>query len=184
MCECITQDSVRIFRSCNACKAEHASWCMPSIQCMVHACPYSSVHTDVKLGLPVSHPAVQQMYETAAPFFELAAQVQPQEVKWHLMVASCFRRTGNQQQVKHWPPPMTLASNLTLFWSWHGSYFQLRLVYYCLVPATCAEAAVKSACDSGHQVALVYNNSSSKQLECRLHHVPTLHMESKRGLLR
>ena len=39
------------------------------------------------------------MYETAAPFFELAAQVQPQEVKWHLMVASCFRRTGNQQQV-------------------------------------------------------------------------------------
>lgn len=42
---------------------------------------------------------VQQMYETAAPFFELAAQVQPQEVKWQLMVASCFRRTGNQQQV-------------------------------------------------------------------------------------
>lgn len=42
---------------------------------------------------------LQQMYETAAPFFELAAQVQPQEVKWHLMVASCFRRTGNQQQV-------------------------------------------------------------------------------------
>ena len=39
------------------------------------------------------------MYEKAAPFFELAAQVQPQEVKWHLMVASCFRRTGNQQQV-------------------------------------------------------------------------------------
>lgn len=39
------------------------------------------------------------MYEAAAPFFELAAQVQPQEVKWHLMVASCFRRTGNQQQV-------------------------------------------------------------------------------------
>jgi len=39
------------------------------------------------------------MYEKAAPFFELAAQVQPQEVKWQLMVASCFRRTGNQQQV-------------------------------------------------------------------------------------
>lgn len=42
---------------------------------------------------------VQQMYEAAVPFFELAAQVQPQQVKWHLMVASCFRRTGNQQQV-------------------------------------------------------------------------------------
>jgi len=43
--------------------------------------------------------SVVQMYEKAAPFFELAAQVQPQEVKWQLMVASCFRRTGNQQQV-------------------------------------------------------------------------------------
>lgn len=50
--------------------------------------------------MPVSRPAVHQMYETAVPFFELAAQVQPQEVKWHLMVASCFRRTGNQQQVR------------------------------------------------------------------------------------
>ena len=47
----------------------------------------------------ILHVAVQQMYEKAAPFFELAAQVQPQEVKWHLMVASCFRRTGNRQQV-------------------------------------------------------------------------------------
>ena len=39
------------------------------------------------------------MFEKAAPYFELAAQVQPQEVKWHLMVASCFRRTSNRQQV-------------------------------------------------------------------------------------
>ena len=39
------------------------------------------------------------MYEKAAPFFDLAAQVEPQEVKWQLMVASCFRRTANHQQV-------------------------------------------------------------------------------------
>ena len=44
---------------------------------------------------------LMQMYEKAAHFFELASQVQPQEVKWQLMVASCFRRTGNQQQVRH-----------------------------------------------------------------------------------
>lgn len=40
-----------------------------------------------------------QMYEKAAPFFDLAAQVEPQEVKWQLMVASCLRRTANHQQV-------------------------------------------------------------------------------------
>lgn len=40
-----------------------------------------------------------QMYEKAGIFFDLAAQVQPQEVKWQLMVASCYRRTANHQQV-------------------------------------------------------------------------------------
>lgn len=36
----------------------------------------------------------QEMYEAAVPFFARAAQIQPQEAKWLLMVASCYRRMG------------------------------------------------------------------------------------------
>jgi intraflagellar transport protein 88 len=32
------------------------------------------------------------LYEEAIVFFERAAEIQPQEVKWQLMVASCHRR--------------------------------------------------------------------------------------------
>ena len=35
------------------------------------------------------------MYEKAVAYFERAAQIQPQEVKWKLMVASCHRRSGD-----------------------------------------------------------------------------------------
>jgi len=35
-----------------------------------------------------------EMYEKAIGFFERAAQIQPKEVKWRLMVASCHRRIG------------------------------------------------------------------------------------------
>jgi intraflagellar transport protein 88 len=34
------------------------------------------------------------VYERAVPYFELAAAIQPSEVKWALMVASCHRRVG------------------------------------------------------------------------------------------
>mmetsp|Transcript_18116 Transcript_18116/g.51656 ORF Transcript_18116/g.51656 Transcript_18116/m.51656 type:complete len:833 (+) Transcript_18116:95-2593(+) len=34
----------------------------------------------------------QEMYEAAIPFFARASQVEPAEVKWKLMVASCYRR--------------------------------------------------------------------------------------------
>lgn len=61
---------------------------------------------------------LQQMYETAAPFFELAAQVQPQEVKWHLMVASCVRRTGNQQQASTKGPPLGLLIVAVIACDW------------------------------------------------------------------
>jgi intraflagellar transport protein 88 len=37
------------------------------------------------------------MYERAVHFFERAAQIQPTEVKWKLMVASCHRRSGDYQ---------------------------------------------------------------------------------------
>ena len=33
-----------------------------------------------------------EVYEKAVPFFKLAAKLQPLEVKWQLMVASCYRR--------------------------------------------------------------------------------------------
>lgn len=36
----------------------------------------------------------------AMPFFDLASKIQPQEVKWALMVASCFRRIGAYPQVR------------------------------------------------------------------------------------
>lgn len=36
-----------------------------------------------------------EMYEKAVGYFERAAQIQPQEVKWKLMVASCHRRSGD-----------------------------------------------------------------------------------------
>jgi tetratricopeptide (TPR) repeat protein len=39
-----------------------------------------------------------QVYERALPYFGLAAAIQPQEVKWSLMVASCYRRIGAYDQ--------------------------------------------------------------------------------------
>ncbi|KAK7108171.1 intraflagellar transport protein 88 homolog [Littorina saxatilis] len=36
-----------------------------------------------------------QFCEKAIPFFEQGALVQPTQVKWHLMMASCYRRSGN-----------------------------------------------------------------------------------------
>ncbi|XP_055015680.1 LOW QUALITY PROTEIN: intraflagellar transport protein 88 homolog [Boleophthalmus pectinirostris] len=37
-------------------------------------------------------------FEKAIPYFERAMLIQPTEVKWQLMVASCFRRSGNYQK--------------------------------------------------------------------------------------
>ncbi|XP_041354058.1 intraflagellar transport protein 88 homolog isoform X2 [Gigantopelta aegis] len=39
-----------------------------------------------------------QFCEKAIHYFERASIVQPNEVKWHLMIASCYRRSGNYQQ--------------------------------------------------------------------------------------
>ena len=38
--------------------------------------------------------AKSEMYEKAVPYFELATNIKPLEVKWKLMVASCYRRIG------------------------------------------------------------------------------------------
>jgi intraflagellar transport protein 88 len=40
----------------------------------------------------------QELYEQAIPYFARAAEVQPLEAKWKLMVASCHRRLGSFQQ--------------------------------------------------------------------------------------
>jgi intraflagellar transport protein 88 len=40
-----------------------------------------------------------EVYEKALPYFDLASKIQPQEVKWGLMVASCHRRVGALPQV-------------------------------------------------------------------------------------
>ncbi|KAI9338744.1 hypothetical protein BDR26DRAFT_862707 [Obelidium mucronatum] len=39
-----------------------------------------------------------EVYEHAVQFFERASLIQPNEIRWQLMIASCFRRSGNYQQ--------------------------------------------------------------------------------------
>ncbi len=39
-----------------------------------------------------------ELYEKAIQFFERASQIQPNEVKWRLMVTSCYRRMGSYQK--------------------------------------------------------------------------------------
>ena len=39
-----------------------------------------------------------EMYERAIQYFERAAEIQPKEVKWRLMVTSCYRRLGSYQK--------------------------------------------------------------------------------------
>ncbi|XP_061923423.1 intraflagellar transport protein 88 homolog isoform X1 [Entelurus aequoreus] len=39
-----------------------------------------------------------QLYEKAIQYFERAILVQPSEVRWQLLVASCYRRSGNNQK--------------------------------------------------------------------------------------
>jgi tetratricopeptide (TPR) repeat protein len=39
-----------------------------------------------------------ELYEDAIQFFERAAEIEPNEVKWQLMVASCYRRMGSYTQ--------------------------------------------------------------------------------------
>ncbi|KAI9136743.1 hypothetical protein BKA69DRAFT_1102264 [Paraphysoderma sedebokerense] len=38
-----------------------------------------------------------EIYEQAINYFERAAMIQPNEIKWQLMIASCLRRSGNYQ---------------------------------------------------------------------------------------
>mmetsp|Transcript_18157 Transcript_18157/g.21753 ORF Transcript_18157/g.21753 Transcript_18157/m.21753 type:complete len:774 (-) Transcript_18157:386-2707(-) len=51
------------------------------------------VNMDVISWLGAFH-VKSDLYEKAMPFFDLASKIQPMEVKWQLMVASCYRRIG------------------------------------------------------------------------------------------
>ena len=51
------------------------------------------VNMDVLSWLGAYH-VKSEVYEKSIPYFDLASRIQPQEVKWALMVASCYRRIG------------------------------------------------------------------------------------------
>jgi intraflagellar transport protein 88 len=42
-----------------------------------------------------------ELYEQAIKYFEKAIIIEPEEIKWHLMVASCHRRSGNFPTALH-----------------------------------------------------------------------------------
>lgn len=58
---------------------------------------YFPVDLDVIAWLGVWY-VKSELYEKAIQFFERASQIQPAEVKWRLMVTSCFRRMGAYQR--------------------------------------------------------------------------------------
>lgn len=58
---------------------------------------YFPINLDVISWLGVWY-VKSEMYEKAIAFFERASQIQPTEVKWRLMVTSCYRRMGAYQR--------------------------------------------------------------------------------------
>lgn len=58
---------------------------------------YFPVNLDVISWLGVWY-VKSELYEKAIQFFERASQIQPNEVKWRLMVTSCYRRMGSYQK--------------------------------------------------------------------------------------
>jgi len=58
---------------------------------------YFPVNLDVISWLGVWY-VKSELYEKAIEFFERAAEIQPAEVKWKLMVTSCYRRMGAFQK--------------------------------------------------------------------------------------
>lgn len=55
---------------------------------------YYPVNLDVISWLGIWY-VKSELYEKAIEFFERASEIQPGEVKWQLMVTSCYRRMGN-----------------------------------------------------------------------------------------
>lgn len=96
-------------------------------------------HTEAHRHFPVSLNVIswigvwyvkREMYEQAIEFFEQASSVQPSEVKWRLMVTSCYRRLGDYfkalelyQQVK------SRAAHLNLL----HTHFSCVVIFACLL---------------------------------------------------
>jgi intraflagellar transport protein 88 len=55
----------------------------------------TNIDTNIWLGI---YYVKQGVYEKACHYLERASQLEPKEVKWRLMVASCQRRIGNFQK--------------------------------------------------------------------------------------
>ena len=64
-----------------------------STQCTQESHRVFPVNMDVLSWLGAYH-VKNEVYEKSIPYFDLASRIQPQEVKWALMVASCYRRIG------------------------------------------------------------------------------------------
>eukprot|EP01112_Ceratiomyxa_fruticulosa_P007148 TRINITY_DN1846_c0_g1_i1.p1 TRINITY_DN1846_c0_g1~~TRINITY_DN1846_c0_g1_i1.p1 ORF type:complete len:797 (+),score=173.42 TRINITY_DN1846_c0_g1_i1:139-2529(+) len=68
-----------------------------SYQNMLDSYRYWPVNLQVVSWL-ATHYIKQEAYEKAIHFFQRAAQLQPTEIRWQLMVGSCHRRMGAYQQ--------------------------------------------------------------------------------------
>ena len=64
---------------------------------MTESCRYLPSHIPTLERL-AAHFIENQVYEKAIRFLEKASHVQPTEIKWHLMTAACYRRSGQYQQ--------------------------------------------------------------------------------------
>ncbi len=70
-----------------------------SFNCYLESYRYYPVIMDVISWLGLYF-VKNDLYEKALQYFERATQIQPKEVNWQLMVASCYRRIGSYQQAK------------------------------------------------------------------------------------
>ena len=62
--------------------------------------PLSPCPACLRPAVPVcsSRYVKSELYERAIQFFQRAAEIQPNEVKWRLMVTSCYRRMQRYQK--------------------------------------------------------------------------------------
>ena len=75
-------------------------WWWFVIPCFLQSYRYFPVNLDVISWLGVWY-VKAELYERAIEFFERASDIQPDEVKWKLMVTSCYRRMGNFQMLQN-----------------------------------------------------------------------------------
>ncbi|CEP03482.1 unnamed protein product (mitochondrion) [Plasmodiophora brassicae] len=77
-----------------ACKLEDQT---QALHCFTEAYQYNPVSMEVISWLGVWY-VKSELYESAILFFQRAAEIEPGEIKWKLMVASCYRRMGAMEK--------------------------------------------------------------------------------------